>query len=169
MPRRGGTGEPRAGARGGGRGVMRVGPLALALGLGALVLVAGGYSPRDSYRTMWDAAFSNRDALAETLVSATPLILTGLAVAVAARMLLWNIGAEGQLFMGAVFASWLAFHFDDAPRVALLSAMVVAGALGGAVWAAVPGVLRAALNVNEIITTLMLNFVAVLFVDYLVH
>jgi ABC-type uncharacterized transport system permease subunit len=149
--------------------LVRVGAIVLALGLGALILVAGGYSPKESYRTMWDAAFANRDAVAETLVSATPLILTGLAVAVAARMLLWNIGAEGQLFMGAVFASYLAFHFADAPRVVLLSAMVVAGAVGGAVWALLPGVLRATLNVNEIITTLMLNFVAVLFVDYLVH
>jgi simple sugar transport system permease protein len=149
--------------------VVRVLAIVLALGLGAVILVAGGYSPKDSYRTMWDAAFASRDAIAETLVAATPLILTGLAVAVAARMLLWNIGAEGQLFFGAVFASYLAFHFADWPRPLLLAAMVVAGAVGGAVWAAVPGLLRALLNVNEIITTLMLNFVAILFVDYLVH
>lgn len=143
--------------------------IALALGLGALILEAGGYSARDSYRTMWDAAFANRDAVAETLVAATPLIFTGLAVAFAARMLLWNIGAEGQLFLGAAAASWLAFSFPDAPRGLLLPAMVVAGAIGGAAWAAGPGVLRASLGVSEIVTTLMLNFVAILLVDYLVH
>jgi simple sugar transport system permease protein len=148
---------------------VRLAAIALALGLGALILEAGGYAAGSSYRTMWDAAFANRDALAETLVAATPLILTGLAVAVAARMLLWNIGAEGQLFLGAAGASWLAFSFPDAPRGVLLPAMVVAGAIGGAAWALGPGVLRASLGVNEIVTTLMLNFVAILLVDYLVH
>jgi ABC-type uncharacterized transport system permease subunit len=148
---------------------VRVLAIALALGLGALILEAGGYSARESYRTMWDAAFANRDALAETFVAATPLILTGLAVAFAARMLLWNIGAEGQLFLGAAAASWLAFSFPGAPRGVLLPAMVVAGAIGGALWAAGPGLLRATLGVSEIVTTLMLNFVAILFVDYLVH
>jgi ABC-type uncharacterized transport system permease subunit len=161
--------EPRAVASRWTSGLVRVGAIALALGLGAVILQTGGYSAGSSYRTMWDAAFGNRDALAETLVAATPLVLTGLAVAVAARMLLWNIGAEGQLFIGAAAASWLAFSFPGAPRGLLLPAMVIAGALGGAAWALGPGLLRARLGVNEIITTLMLNFVAVLLVDYLVH
>lgn len=148
---------------------VRVGAIVLALLLGALVLLVGGFSPVDGYHTMWSGAFGNGDALAETLVATTPLIFTGLAVAVAARMLLWNIGAEGQLFMGATFASYMAFTFAGWPRGLLLPAMVVAGALGGALWASGPGLLRAKLAVNEIVTTLLLNFVAILFVDYLVH
>ena len=147
----------------------RAGAIFLALLVGAIVLLAGGYPVVGTYRTMASAAFGSGDAWAETLVSATPLILTGLAVAVAARMLLWNIGAEGQLYMGATFASAVAFTFDDWPRVLLLLFMVLAGMFGGAFWALGPGLLRARLGVNEIVTTLMLNFVAILWVDYLVH
>ena len=148
---------------------VRVAAIVLALLLGAAIIEAGGYSATDSYRTMWDSAFGNRNAIAETLVAATPLILTGLAVAVAARMLLWNIGAEGQLYIGATMAAWLAFSVPDWPRGILLPAMIAAGAAGGALWALGPGLLRATLGVNEIVTTLMLNFVAILFVDYLIH
>ncbi|HZO07993.1 MAG TPA: ABC transporter permease, partial [Myxococcota bacterium] len=124
--------EQRRVASGWTSALVRVLAITLALGLGALILEAGGYSARESYSTMWNAAFANRDALAETFVAATPLIFTGLAVAFAARMLLWNIGAEGQLFLGAAAASWLAFSFPGAPRGVLLPAMVVAGAIGGA-------------------------------------
>ena len=83
-----------------------------ALLFGAAILTLTGYSASESYRTMWYGTFGGgTNGIAETLVAATPLILTGLAVAVAARMLLWNIGAEGQLFLGATFASALALNF----------------------------------------------------------
>ncbi len=142
----------------------------VALLFGAVILTVTGYSASEGYRTMWYGTFGGgANGIAETLVAATPLILTGLAVTVAARMLLWNIGAEGQLFLGATFASALALNFAGWPRPLLLAAMVVAGAVGGAAWALGPAVLRARLGVNEIITTLMLNYVAILFVDYLVH
>ncbi len=150
-------------------GLVRAGAVLLALLLGAVVLLAGGYPVVGSYETIVSAAFGSGDALAETLVGATPLILTGLAVAVAARMLLWNIGAEGQLYMGAMLASAVAFTFPGWPRPALLLGMGLAGVLGGALWAFGPGLLRAHLAVNEIVTTLMLNFVAILWVDYLIH
>jgi len=148
---------------------VRGGAVLLALLVGAVVLLSGGYGVVSSYETIVNSAFGNGDALAETLVSATPLILTGLAVAVAARMLLWNIGAEGQLYMGATFASACAFTFSGWPRPLLLLLMVVAGVFGGALWALGPGLLRAKLAVNEIVTTLMLNFVAIAWVSYLVH
>jgi simple sugar transport system permease protein len=148
---------------------VRVGAVILALLVGSVVFASTDLSALQGYRTMWTGAFGSGNALAETLVAATPLLLTGLAVAIAGRMLLWNIGAEGQFYMGAVFASWFALEFPDWPRPLLLIAMVLAGALGGALWALGPGLLRAKLAVNEIITTLMLNYVAILFVDYLVH
>jgi ABC-type uncharacterized transport system permease subunit len=141
-----------------------------ALLFGAAILTATGYSASESYRTMWLGTFGGGvQGIAETLVAATPLILTGLAVAVAARMLLWNIGAEGQLFLGATFASALALNFAGWPRPLLLTGMVIAAAVGGAAWALGPALLRVRFGVNEIITTLMLNYVAILLVDYLVH
>ena len=141
-----------------------------ALLFGAVILAVTGYSATESYRTMWYGTFGGgTNGIAETLVAATPLILTGLAVAVAARMLLWNIGAEGQLFLGATFASALALSFAGWPRPLLLTGMVLAGVVGGAAWALGPALLRARFGVNEIITTLMLNYVAILLVDYLVH
>jgi simple sugar transport system permease protein len=149
--------------------VTRVSAVLIALLVGVAVFWAAGLSAVDGYRTMWTGAFGGGNALAETLVATTPLILTGLAVALAGRMLLWNIGAEGQFYMGAIFASALALWFPDWPRPLLLTAMVLAGATGGALWALGPGLLRAKLAVNEIITTLMLNYVAILYVDYLVH
>jgi simple sugar transport system permease protein len=104
------------------------------------------------------------------LVKMIPLLLTGLGVSVAFRMRLWNIGAEGQFYLGAIFATWIAlFGLPDAPSYVVIPAMVIAGVLGGALWAAVPGMLRAWLGVNEIITTLMLNYVAIKFSEYLVH
>lgn len=149
--------------------LLRLGAIVLALVVGAVVFVATGLPIAGSYRAMWSGAFGSLDAFAETLVASTPLILTGLAVALAGRMLLWNIGAEGQLYMGATFATAVALWYPDVPRPLLLLAMIAAGAVGGALWALGPGLLRARLAVNEIITTLMLNYVAILFVGYLVH
>jgi general nucleoside transport system permease protein len=149
--------------------LFRLGAIALAIAMGTLVFVATGLPVVGSYHSMWSGAFGSLDALAETLVASTPLILTGLAVALAGRMLLWNIGAEGQLYMGATFATAVALWYPSVPRPLLLLLMIVAGAVGGALWALGPGLLRAKLTVNEIITTLMLNYVAILFVDYLVH
>ena len=150
-------------------GAVRGGTVFLGLLVGAVVLLAGSYPVIGSYKTMVSNAFGSGDAFAETLVSAAPLMLTGLAVAVAARMLLWNIGAEGQLYMGATFATACALTFPGWPRTLLLALMVAAGLFGGAFWALGPGFLRARLGVNEIVTTLMLNFVAIAWVSYLVH
>jgi ABC-type uncharacterized transport system permease subunit len=147
----------------------RIGAIILALLVGALVFMATGLPPVESYRTMWEGAFGGAGAIAETLVATTPILLTGLAVAIAGRALLWNIGAEGQFFVGATFATALALWFPEWPRPVLLPLMILAGAAGGAVWALGPAILRARLAVNEIITTLMLNYVAILYVDYLVH
>jgi ABC-type uncharacterized transport system permease subunit len=135
-----------------------------------LVLLISGENPLRVYQAMLDGSLGDTYALTETLVKMTPLLLTGLAVSIAFRMQLWNIGAEGQLYLGAVAAAGTAlFILPDAPGKVLIPAMVLAGAIGGGLWAAVPGVLRAWFNANETITTLLLNYVAILFTQYLVH
>ena len=135
-----------------------------------VVLAASGENPVDVYRAMLDGAVGDRYGLAETLVKATPLLLTGLAVSVAFRAQLWNIGAEGQLYLGAIGATGVAlFLLPDTPGWVLIPAMMVGGVVGGAIWGAIPGLLRARLATNETITTLMLNYVAIQLADWLVH
>ena len=137
--------------------------------VGAVVIVISGASPLDAYRTMLDSSLNGWRPLTRTLVLATPLILTGLAAAVAFRMKVWNIGAEGQLYMGAVAASGLALWLPaGSPKVLMLAAMIVGGAVAGALWAGVAALPKAYFNTNEVITTLMLNFVALYFMNYLI-
>jgi simple sugar transport system permease protein len=142
--------------------------LAFAFGAAAVVLAATGHDPVETYRRLVDAAFLADGALSSTLVSATPLAFTGLAAAVAFRMQLFNIGGEGQLYLGAVGAAGVALLLAGAPGAVQIPAMVVAGAVWGAAWALIPAVLRAFAATNEIITSLMLNYVAALFINYLI-
>jgi ABC-type uncharacterized transport system permease subunit len=148
-----------------------LGAVILALLLGALVLKLVGGSPLLAYSFMIKAAFGNIGVFSDTLTKATPLIFTGLAAVVAFRMRLWNIGAEGQFYMGALGASAVVLAPllpEEASRWLMIPAMIFAGALGGALWAFLPGYLKAKLNVNEIITTLMMNYIAISFVNYFV-
>src|ERR671937_856890 len=133
-------------------------------------LLATGHDPLSSYRRLFDAAFVANGALGQTLVSATPLAFTGLAAAAAFRMRLFNIGGEGQLLVGAITASAAGLYFGGSggPSAFAIAAMVVAGCAGGAAWALIPGVLRAFFKTNEIITSLMLNYVAAYLLTYLI-
>ena len=144
--------------------------IVLALLVGSLLLLATGTNPIETYKAMLDGAFGTTYARSETLVRAIPLMLTGLAVSIAFRMKFWNIGAEGQLVMGAIATAWIPlFLLPDSnlsPGILLLL-MGAAAFLAGAIWGLIPAVLKAYLQVNEIITTLMLNYVAILFMDYL--
>ena len=108
------------------------------------------------------------DLLLAALVRATPLLITGLAVALAFRAGIWNIGAEGQLLAGAVTATWLGTHWSASPAPAILVTFAAA-AIAGALWAAVPALLRRRFGVLEVITTIMLNFIAEQLVAFLVH
>ena len=139
-----------------------------ALLAGALLLAVSGADPIDTYRRILERGFTARGAMTATLVAATPLLFTGLAAAVAFRMRLFNIGGEGQLIVGAVGASGVALWLGDAPLAVTLPAMVVAGAACGAAWAAIAGVLKARFSASEIITTLMLNYLAANLATYLV-
>ncbi len=137
--------------------------------VGAIIIVISGNSPFEAYRTMLDSSLNGWRPITRTLLLATPLILTGLAAAVAFRMKVWNIGAEGQLYMGAVTASGLALWLPaGSPKVLMLAAMIVGGAVAGALWAGVAALPKAYFNTNEVITTLMLNFVALYFMNYLI-
>jgi simple sugar transport system permease protein len=140
-----------------------------ALVVGAIFLALTGENPFDVYGQMVDSAFGSSRALSETLITATPLILTGVAAAIAFKMLVWNIGGEGQFIMGAVFASGFAIWLGDgAPAYIALPVVIVAGGLGGAFWASIAAIPRVYLGTNEIITTLMLNFIALSFMNFLI-
>jgi len=147
---------------------IRAGSLAAALIVGAGFLLATGHDPFSAYREMFVGAFGTVYGIEQTLIRAIPLILTGLGVSLAFTMGLWNIGAEGQLAVGALFASWLALAVPGLPRGVMLPGLVILGLVGGAAWALIPAVLRAWAGMNEIISTLMLNYVGLLWVDYLV-
>ncbi len=147
--------------------------LALALAAGGLLLAGVGVNPFTAYGAMLEGSFGSKVALTETLVRATPLLFTGLSVAIAFRMLFWNIGVEGQLVMGGIGATAVALFLPDAaPGIpqspwVYLPLMAVAGMAAGAAWGIVPALLKSALGVNEIITTLMFNYIAILFYQYL--
>ncbi len=163
--------EPRmAQPRGFGTAVS-LGAVLLALLLGGVVLEIVGGNPLRAYGYMLRASFGNFGVISDTLVKATPLILVGLACTVAFRMRLWNIGAEGQFFMGAFGASAVVLAPlvpPDTPAWLTILAMMVAGFAAGAVWGFIPGILKARLNVNEIITTLMLNYIAIAWVNFFI-
>ena len=142
--------------------------LAVAFVAIAVVLLVTGHAPLPTFRRLFDAAFLDDGALTNTLVSATPLAFTGLAAAVAFRMRLFNIGAEGQLYLGAIGAAGIALVLAGRSAWLIVPAMIVAGAVCGAAWGAIPGVLRAFAHTNEIITSLMLNYVAALVLNYLI-
>src|SRR5215204_2161760 len=118
---------------------------------------------------MFKSAFTTWYGITDTLAVSIPLILTGLAAAVAFRMGLYNIGAEGQLYVGAILSSWAALAIAPGlPRPLAIVLVLGAGMLGGALWILVPAVARAWLGTSEIITTLLLNFVALYLMRYLI-
>jgi general nucleoside transport system permease protein len=142
--------------------------LALAFGISSLVLLVTGHDPLHTWSRLLDSAFFANGALSATIVAAIPLCFTGLAAAAAFRMGLFNIGGEGQLYMGAIGAAAAGIALGGAPMAVAILAMVAAGCAAGAAWALVPGVLRAFLSTNEIITSLMLNYVAALILNFLI-
>jgi simple sugar transport system permease protein len=149
--------------------VLTISAVIVALAIGAVILAFVGGDPIRAYVHIIDAAFGDIGVLSDTLVKATPLILTGLACALAFRMHLWNIGAEGQFLLGAWGASavlLVPILPAGTPAFVVIPVMMLAGALAGAVWGLIPGVLRAKLGVNEIIVTLMLNYIALAWIQF---
>ena len=141
----------------------------LAFLAGAVVILLNKQNPLLAYFTLLDGAFGKPYRLANTFQRAVPLTLTGLSVAVAFRAGVWNIGSEGQLYLGAFAAAWAGFSFQGLPGVVFIPLIFLFGALGGGVGGFVPGVLKARYGMDEVITTIMLNSVFILFTSYLVN
>jgi simple sugar transport system permease protein len=152
---------------------MRIGAPIIALVLtmlvSSLLFLALGLDPVKTLAAFFIAPLANLNGISEWLLKASPLILIGLGLTVGFRANVWNIGAEGMFTMGAIAAGWLAITFGDGNHVWLLPAMVLAGAFGGMAWAAIPAFLKVRANANEILVTLMLNYVAALILSWLVN
>jgi simple sugar transport system permease protein len=143
----------------------------VALLIGALVIALAGGNPWASYAHIAGASFGSLGVFSDTLVKAIPLMIIGLACTIAFRMRLWNIGAEGQFFVGAFGASaivLLPVLPDTAPRWLFILTMAAAGMACGALWGLIPGLLKAKFGVNEIISTLMMNYIAVAWNDFFI-
>lgn len=125
-----------------------------------MILLISGKDPIQSYKDILTSTLGSPYGFSEVIVTMTPMIITALAVALPSRIGLINVGGEGQLYMGACFATWGAIAFDSLPVWALLPLMILLGMLGGSFWAFIPGYLKSLGLVNETITTLLLNSVA---------
>ncbi|HVW90634.1 MAG TPA: ABC transporter permease [Gaiellaceae bacterium] len=145
-----------------------VGSIVVAFAVMTIVLLATHHPPGHTFSRLLDTGFGSVFALNQTFVSATPLLFTGLCAAVAFRMQLFNIGGEGQLYAGAIVGAAAGIALGNHSGWLSVPAMIVAGAVGGAALALVPAVLRAFFSTNEIITSLMLNYVGALVIDYLI-
>lgn len=143
--------------------------VAIALFIAGFLLLSAGVNPLEAYREILVEAVGSLYGLSETLVKTTPLIFAGLGVSLAFRMQIWNIGAEGQLHMGAMGATWVALFSGIGNHWLMLTVMFSAAFLCGGLWAGVAGFLRARWRVNEVIVTLLMNYIAILWVDYLVY
>lgn len=141
----------------------------LAFLIGGLLILAIGANPIQAYLALADAAFGSVNGFAETMVKACPLLFAGLGISLAYRAQFWNIGAEGQIYAGGILAAVVGIYLKGFPMAVHLPLTLLAGLAGGAVWGFIPGILKARLRVNEIITTLMLNYIMIQLTAYLVH
>lgn len=142
--------------------------IAFSLLLCGIILFIGGTSPLEGIIVLFKGAFGSRYAFQDALIKGTPIFLCSLGVALAFRLQVWNIGAEGQYALGAVGATWMALSFPEAPTYVILPLMIVMAIVAGGIWGFIPALLRQKLNTNEIIVTLMMNYIAILILDYLV-
>jgi simple sugar transport system permease protein len=137
---------------------------------GGILLWVSGANPLVTYAAMLNGALGSWYGITEVLVKSVPLMLTGLGVALAFRMRFWNIGAEGQLTLGGVAAAGVALYWSQSlPNWTVLPIAIVVGCIAGAVWAGIPALLKAKLRVDETLTTLMLNYVAILYSEHLYY
>lgn len=135
--------------------------------IGALLIWMTGSNPIDAYWVMFNGAFGGSRQITETLLKATPIMLIGLGMTVAFRARVWNIGGEGQYFMGALLGGLIALYWANLPQPLLWLVLLAGGALGGLLWALIPAIFKIRFGMNEIISTLMLNYIASLLMIYL--
>ena len=139
----------------------------LALLIGAIILWISGANPFTAYAALFNGALGSPEAIGRTLEKSTPLIVFGLAVAFSFKAGLFNIGGQGQLLVGAIVAAYVGFAIEGLPLIIHLPLALLAGSLAGALWAAIAGALKAYTGAHEVITTIMLNFIAINITDYL--
>ena len=171
--------EPRSQASSGRNGRLNVGatvglivPLGAvvaALAVGAIMLLALGANPLDGYRAMFSGAVGGTDNVADTAIKAMPLLLVGVGICVAFRAGVINIGGEGQIIAGAIVATLVALAVPGLPSVILIPLVLIAGAIGGGIWGAIPGALKAYAGVNEILSTIMMNIIAAQLMSFLLQ
>jgi simple sugar transport system permease protein len=140
-----------------------------ALAVAGIMLLILKVSPIEAYKALWDGAFGSANAFAETLVKATPLLLVGLGICISFRGDVINIGGEGQMIIGAILATWIGLNFTGLPGWLVILLAMLAGFLGGAIWGGIPGILKAYFRVNEILSTVMMNAIAVQLMNFLLR
>ena len=140
-----------------------------ALAVGAVMLMVLGANPITAYGAMAKGAFGSGNALAETAVKAVPLLLVGLGICIAFRANVINIGGEGQMILGAIFATIVGLSLPNWPGWLVITLAILAGFVGGGLWGAIPGALKAYFGVNEILSTVMMNAIAVQIMNYLLR
>ena len=145
-----------------------LGSLFAAFVIVTLLLFVSGVGAWSTYSAMISVSITSSSGLSATFVIATPIILTGLCATMAFRMGIYNIGGEGQLYMGAMAATAVALALRGEPGYIIIIAMTVVAALAGCVWSLIPGLLRAYFSTNEILVSLMLNYIAGYFISYLI-
>ncbi len=143
--------------------------LLFSLALSLLLLFLGGTPPLQGVITLFSGAFGSRWALEDTVLKSIPIFLCSLGVAAAFRMKIWNIGAEGQFALGAIGATWAALSFSQWPAWMLLPLMAFSAAVCSGLWGLIPAILRVKMRANEIIVTLMLNYIAIFFLQFLIY
>lgn len=141
--------------------------IVLSLVLSSLFILLLGHNPFDVYFSMLNGAFGTVSRVKDTLTIAIPLIVTSIGIMIAFKMKFWNIGAEGQILMGAFAATFFALNFSYLPKPLLLIIMFIAGIIGGGLWALVPAFLKVRFDTNETIITLMMNYIAIKWITFL--
>jgi simple sugar transport system permease protein len=140
-----------------------------ALIVGALMLIVLGVNPIEAYKALWEGAFGSTNAIAETLVKSTPLLLVGLGICISFRGDVINIGGEGQMIVGAILATLVGLSMTNLPGWLVIPLALFSGFIGGAIWGGIPGFLKAYFRVNEILSTVMMNAIAVQLMNFLLR
>jgi general nucleoside transport system permease protein len=142
--------------------------VAIAIAVGSLLILASGQDPVAAFAALWQGAFGSQRAIGETLLRSTPLMFTGLALAYGFRAGLFNIGAEGQLFLGGLAAAFVGIKVAGMPWIVSVPLILLSAAAAGAAWAFIPALMKARIGANEVITTMMFSYIGKYLVSYLV-
>lgn len=136
---------------------------------GLLIFIILGKNPATAFHAFFVEPINDLYGLGELIIKASPLMIIGVGLAIGFKANIWNIGAEGQLAMGAIFGGGVALYFSESTSFFILPAMFLCGMIGGMLWASIPAILKIRFNANEILVSLMLNYVAILILSLLIH